>query len=212
MERNSQAVRGPGPGHPFLHQLKHAIWPLHEATESNPAMHKLLDKSISKAGYQQVLARLYGFMAPLEEAVDASLNGAREALRYDPLQPSRLEDLRKDLRYFQMDDEAMAKLPRCPNVPALYTEAHAMGACYLMEGSRLGGLLLAKSLYDKFGFTPDQGITYFASGGEDVKQLWLRFARAITRFVDAGGDCLTIINAAMVGFAQLNGWLRGVRA
>lgn len=194
--------------HPFLQQLKDAIWPLHHTTQQGGPMYSVLHKSISKRGYHALLARLHGFVAPMEEAAAAALQQVGLFGGYLPTSPSRKEDIRKDLTFFKTPPEHIASLPICSNIPTMHTPAHALGVCYLLEGSRLGGLLLARSMHQKFGFTPDKGLSYFASDGHDVLSIWQQFAKALTRFVDGGGDGLTIINTAMVGFARLNTWVR----
>ncbi len=197
--------------HPFLQQLKEAIKPMHDAVENTRPMKAMLEKTISPQGYKTVLARLHGFVAPMEEASAMVLRGAGLHTGYLPTTPSRLADIQKDLAFLKATQEDIARLPVCPGLPALHSPAHAFGVCYLLEGSRLGGLLLARSVHQQFGLTPGKGLSYFASGGEDVKALWIRFVRAMTRYVDNGGDGLAIINSAMVSFAQLNGWLKDVK-
>lgn len=197
--------------HPFLLQLKQAVKPLHHAAENSRAMKAMQLKTVSKEGYLAVLARMHGFVAPMEAASASVLQLPGARLAYSPTAPSRLGDIEADLVFFKMAPEDIAALPRLPGLPDMPSAAHALGVCYLLEGSRLGGLLLARSLHRQFGFTPGSGLNYFASGGADVKTLWVRFTRALTRFVDNGGDRLTVINSAMVSFAQLNNWLKGVK-
>ena len=122
---------------PVMSRLRDQTRPQHEAAEAVLAH---LMESPSLREYRSVLERWYGFYAVLEPRLDAWHRRTglldREPRRRLPLRPTDLDAL-------GCGRAALPGLPRCPDVPPIRTTADGLGALYVVEGSTLGGRVLA---------------------------------------------------------------------
>ena len=97
-------------------------------------------RTSSRSAYRDLLARLYGFHAAWEPWAEAALahagffHGRR-----------KVDLLIADLHELGMTDRDMGQLALCvPTVP-MRTQADAFGSMYVVEGSTLGGILIART-------------------------------------------------------------------
>ncbi len=195
-------------------QLKDAIMDLHDEAEQHGPLHAIREACIDEAGYAAVLKRLHGFVEPVEEALARTLPPSEELplpLPYEALR--RLPDIKQDLVVLGVDAATHHTLPRCETLPPLDHAAAAVGVLYLMEGSRLGGLVLAEALGRCLGLEPCRGAAYFGSCGKDPRALWGTFAPALEHYATAPDPTAApsrsarVIQGARQGFIALNAWL-----
>jgi heme oxygenase len=162
---------------------------------------RLLDGSLTPHRYREVLGRFYGYYAVLEPALDAW--HGREGLLDWPAR-RKLHLLAADLGELGAPDPA--DLPLCPEVPAIRSSAEALGALYVVEGSTLGGAVIARRLRAQ-GFSPS-ALGFFTCYGSDVGVRWRQWSEVTTAWV--GEDQRrsdAVVTAACTVFAQLGGWL-----
>lgn len=96
----------------------------------------------------------------------------------------RLGELDHDLQVLAGGSEA----PRCAvAAPRLPSEAHAMGACYVIEGSRLGGAVLARDLVAR-GIEVGR-LRAFQSGAH-VGERWRTFVGELQACPDAWSEAI----------------------
>ncbi|MGF3025636.1 biliverdin-producing heme oxygenase [Methylobacterium aquaticum] len=181
----------------ILERLRAETKAAHEAIERDLAWETRI---ASLAGYRALLARFWGFHAVLEPALAASLD---DAAFFDPRR--RLPHLVADLRFLGLDDVAIEALP-CPQLAPPRGRSGAFGALYVLEGSTLGGQLIAKQVGRRLGPTVESGCRYYAAHGRDTGAMWkafrLRLADEASR-----GDADAIVAAAVETFDAMRHWL-----
>ena len=142
----------------------------------------------SLAGYGATLARLHAFHAAWEPYLAAVL---ADPGFFDPRR--RLSHLADDLRHLR---QVPALLPR-PELPVLATEAAALGSLYVLDGSRLGGRLIARHVAETLGLRPGEGLSYY---GCHEAGSWRAFCDRLNTSVRPGADSDAALLAALATF------------
>jgi heme oxygenase (biliverdin-IX-beta and delta-forming) len=152
--------------------------------------------SLSEAGYAAHLAALAGFHLPLEQRLFAAHDWSALGLP-DAAERPRGPLLEADLRRLGIDPCA---LPRCRLVPDVTALPRALGAMYVLEGSRLGGQVLARQVARAAGHVPTR---FLAGAGARTGARWASFCRfaeeraaapcAIEQAAAAAVDCFAAL-------------------
>ena len=144
--------------------------------------------------YRTWLERLYGFHAIWEPQVAAALN---DPAFFEPRR--KLALLAADLGD---DANALATLPR-PTLPTpLATVPDALGSMYVLEGSTLGGQLIARHVRATLGLPAH----YHAAYGPRSGAMWRGFQDKLGGTV-AAKDEDRVLDAARATFVHLREWL-----
>ncbi|WP_426959799.1 biliverdin-producing heme oxygenase [Muricoccus radiodurans] len=185
---------------PIRERLRDATRPEHDRLEAGLG---LMDASLTRAAYRDILARFYGFRAGWEPRAGALLED--EAF-FGPRR--RLPLLHADLLALGLTEGAIATLPACPP-PALEDAAAALGSLYVMEGSTLGGRVIARHLAARLGIGAGDGVAYFTGAGADTGRLWAGFLSRLEAAPER--DVPAILDGARATFVRLEAWLLGER-
>jgi heme oxygenase len=148
-----------------------------------------------------LVERFYGYYAPCEgqiQTLPEPLRSFLDARRKLPL-------LERDLRHFDHTEATLRALARCP-VPPLNSAAQALGRWYVLEGSTLGGQLLAKHFVTKFELANGAGCEFFTSYGPDVGTRWREFCQLLDEYSSPATND-EAVDAANETFATLSDWL-----
>lgn len=166
-QRSGQKARHPPPDGVLLAQLRAATREQHARLESLPALRRLFDHDYSIAEYIHLLQSFFSIFAPLEAAVTATGRKTAAGLGYE----FRTEDLAADLNTFAAG--AVVEI----SVPSILTCSRAAetGCLYVLEGSRLGGQVIARQLATSLGLTVDGGMRFFAGSTESMGYNWAQF-------------------------------------
>jgi heme oxygenase (biliverdin-IX-beta and delta-forming) len=106
-------------------------------------------------------------------------------------------------------ERTLAVLPRHP-VLACRRAEDAWGLLYLLEGSSLGGQLIARHLAATLGLTAANGAAGMAPYGAETGTLWRSFKRELDlAAMRPGFDPDAVIDAANAGFGRLDAWMAG---
>lgn len=62
--------------------------------------------------------------------------------------------------------------------------AEALGAAYVLEGSMLGGVVIARMAERRLGLDPEHGGSFFAGHGRDTARSWTAFCAALDGLAD----------------------------
>jgi len=181
--------------------LRAATWPSHQRLE------KRIDvkaRFASVDAYRAHLENLLGFIAALEARIPVDLFGA--AL---PDYPSRRKQglLEQDLAALGLGPDAIAGLPRCPDVPAPRSIAEAFGCVYVLEGATLGGRTLLPVVTSRLTLDAGRGATFLASYGESVAPMWGRFGIALDAWCCDAPRRDAAEATAVATFEALERWL-----
>lgn len=181
----------------LLPRLRAETRPYHDAVEANPFNRALAAGTVTAADTAWFLAAIYGVVRPYEAQLRA------HATDFEPEWelPRRyraaliLEDLPR-LGY-------PATLPSdCPALPPLATRAQLLGAMYVLEGSTLGGQVIARQLTQAGIGAP----AYFVGRGDQTGPLWKAFCQQFEAAA-ATEDSAEIIHSASTVFQALATWL-----
>lgn len=187
-----------------MNRLKDSIQDLHEAAQETRPLDAILSRGITRDEYRAVLERFYGIVVPFEAFIAANIGGFDLGRPYAEI--VRRPDLERDLLFLGADAEYIAALPLAevdvrPDLPS------ALGLLYLMEGSRLGGLVIARSLQESLRVSPCHGAAYFASCGKDPHMLNDELRNRLESWVTRTGKGDAVISAAREGFSLMNAWM-----
>lgn len=171
----------------------------HEAVESSIP---LLRSDLTRTLYRTVLHRLLGMVEAWEGVAE---RGLPERILPMIRERNRAHLLREDLA--DLGCPAM-DAPR-PRLDGFGTKAELLGAMYVMEGSRLGGLFIARHVDGALGLDSGDGSRYFRGFGEETKPKWAEFMRLLETEIseDESEDA---IRGAKKMFGAFGEWMRGM--
>lgn len=183
---------------------------LHEKIERNPWFSRLMAPDLDRDQFRAIAARLYGHHAPAEAAL---LAGAallpRQLALAQRMRRTRL--LEADLRAMGLSDEAIASLPRHA-APSIERPEDAWGLLYVLEGSTLGGQLIARHVAALLGIDASSGASALVPHGAETGALWRGFREALTEAGRSGEACGDrVVAAARTAFAGLDDWVAATR-
>lgn len=151
----------------------------------------------SREAYRHWLTGMHGLHRPFEAAVAARLGRLPGA--------PRVPRIERDLRALGMSASQIAALPDAPP-PALPGDAAAYGALYVLEGSALGGQIIARQAADTLGLTSQAGLAFFSGGGMPSGRRWRRFCHDLDAACTAPDDRTAALTAAKATFAAFDAW------
>ncbi len=134
--------------------------------------------------YQLVLQLYAGFYRDFEAAVDAYLQ--TRPLLFDYASRRKLPWLLRDLQHYGLlPGAASAGIPAALQISS---DAQLAGALYTIEGSTLGGQLIARHIGTRLGITAERGGRFFHGYGDATMPLWLQCESFMNRVLvdDAG--------------------------
>lgn len=182
---------------PLSTRVKEATATLHAGVE-NVLLPRLASVQ-DLADYASVLKMFYGFYQPLEKSIVRQLSSAD----LPDIQERRKADLiLDDLRRLGENTDNIAL---CCELPMVENTAQAFGVLYVLEGSTLGGKMIAKMLL-KNGAVPDGVVTFFKGYNEDTGNKWKSFLFAL----NAQEQTHTIVQSANDTFFCLKSWMQQV--
>jgi heme oxygenase (biliverdin-IX-beta and delta-forming) len=122
--------------------------------------------------YIDLLRMFYGFYQPLEHVMEQYLT---QHLIPDIQQRRKAYALLHDIRDLGWDSR-QPPLQVEVDTPVIDSYARALGAAYVLEGSTLGGVIIAKMINTQLPNIPDgKGFSFFTCYGEDAQNMWKKF-------------------------------------
>ncbi|MFP4599356.1 MAG: biliverdin-producing heme oxygenase [Persicimonas sp.] len=187
-------------------RLKAGTREQHEAVERGVDLDALAG---SREAYLAHLCALWGVHAPLEARL-ARLDWAQVGVDFESRR--RVELLRADIEALaaEVDVEALPTCERLAPVETicpLETIWQGLGCLYVLEGSRLGGQMIARALEERLGLRPERACRFLSSHGVRLGQSWKAFKSA----VDCAGaehpeHAATVVASANATFASVQRW------
>jgi heme oxygenase len=184
----------------MMAELKQRIAPYHQALEMDANIWASLT---SRAAYRNLLSRFFGFIAALE----GSLVVIDDLQIWLPDVSERWKTplLIKDLELSGISSE---QCPICTIIPDIRSVGTAFGCLYVLEGSTLGGQIIARQVYKHLGLTPENGCQFFSSYGATVGPMWKNFGEHLETWCAANEVCRgEIVRSAAETFACFSRWL-----
>lgn len=182
----------------LLERLKAETRPAHDRIEAGidfPTRTASLDT------YRDLLVRFHGFHRAFERAAEAMAPN-RDLVRSRRRTPL----LARDLSALGLSDGAIGALPQCRDLMPLPAPAAVWGAMYVMEGSTLGGAVIARDVERRLGLCARTGCAYFRSYGRRTAAMWTSFGAALLAASAPETDDL-VVETAQRTFDALHLWL-----
>jgi heme oxygenase (biliverdin-IX-beta and delta-forming) len=166
----------------MLAELRGATASRHAALDH--ASSALRPARITRTHYTTFLRCMLAIVRPLEERIQA-LAGFEQLIPDAPL--------RRRARCLANDLQALGA-PELPpldasELPALETYAQAFGCSYVLEGSSLGGAVLARTLGPVLQLATRSGLSYWNAYGDRVGPMWLSFVTALELWAVDASAC-----------------------
>jgi len=184
---------------PLLQALRDATSVQHRDVETLlPASWSTLGRD----GYAAYLGRMAGFHLPVEARLFEAHDWAALGL-HDATERRRAPLLRAELAALGVDPAA---LPYAFDVPDVADVARALGVLYVLEGSTLGGQVLAREVTRGATGVPT---AFLGGAGDATGARWTSFCRFAEAL--AAGDPRVMARAPVAAgeaFAALAAWLR----
>ena len=161
--------------------------------------------------YVRLLSGLYGFYVVHEPRLELRLQSlAHLDLRLSLRRKAR--KLHEDLQSCGLSAVTIASLPTCRNLPRLRTWAHALGSMYVLEGSTLGGQVIAGALQRRLQLDPESQMQFLLAYGAHSGAMWRSFVTAINAIELAPDERVEPLEGAIDTFDAMERWLSSVYA
>lgn len=117
------------------------------------------------------MQRLFGFYAPLDDAVEALTKAGDGPLRdYGYVRRSKF--LEHDLLSLGLEQRSIDSLPHCAQIAHLTTPKTLGGVLYVVEGATLGGSVIERALSKTLKSGSADGKRYWAWCRAEGKHCW----------------------------------------
>jgi heme oxygenase (biliverdin-IX-beta and delta-forming) len=177
-------------------ELKECTAEVHQAAEKK--MISALKKIQTTADYVRMLNWLYGFYGPVEALIRRYLTNETFP---DMTKRSRAEYLLWDIK-----ESGVPELPPdpCEALPVIDSFHRSLGALYVLEGSTLGGQIIAGMVSRELDSL--KSLSFFVGYGAETRRMWQSFKDFINRPF-AAVQKLEIIAAAEDTFITFKNWI-----
>jgi heme oxygenase (biliverdin-IX-beta and delta-forming) len=122
--------------------------------------------------YVALLSLLYGYYAAIENELTLYL---RDSSHADFLSRRKADKILGDIA---LHAPGHKKPPLCARLPEVSSFHTALGVLYVLEGSTLGGRIIAQLISRKLNVAA--GLNFFLSYGDEVDKMWASF-KAVLR-------------------------------
>ena len=161
--------------------------------------------TISLSDYRLLLSRLYGF----HRAFETVLTDARFVFGKDR---ARSHLIAADLESLALDASAISQLPLCRSLQAPANEAEQLGGLYVLEGSTLGGVHIARALQTIVPGAGSRGRRFFLGYGARHSAMWRALVERLEGLAAAPGAVGDAERAAVKTFDEFEHWMSGWKA
>lgn len=176
--------------------LRNATREEHNATEATVP---LMDPSLTLTQYGDVLARMYRIVRAWDDWADAHAPNDLKPILHTRRRAALLANDLKTLGHLAPSVEEVPHERMQSTAVAGDPRAVFLGRMYVMEGSTLGGQLLARHLEEHFGFAEGVGDSYFRGYGEATGERWRQFKEFLEDLPEETTD--TVVASARNMFA-----------
>jgi len=154
----------------------------HERLNRHVLLSGLLQPDYSLTNYRLLLLTFYQLYQSLERGLTDFATGP--AAGFDYATRVKLPWLQADLHHFRIDPERLqpALAPVC--VPTIASVGDFVGTLYVIEGSTLGGQMIAKCVRQNLGLSPSSGVRFYFGYGEATASMWQDFIDFAESIVD----------------------------
>ena len=183
----------------FAEKIKEATLTNHQQVEK--ILVTKMKQMRSKEDYAALLQMFYSYFGALEKKLNQFINNDNLP---DHAQRRKTEALESDLNAVGADKTTMASEAE---LPVIGNAQQAFGALYVIEGSTLGGSIIAGMMKQYFVFDGDAGLSFFNGYGGQTMAMWQAFKQSLNHAAVSVADEEMIIGAANQTFACFKNWI-----
>jgi heme oxygenase len=187
---------------------------LHRLKNDTRSEHEGLERAVDLAWYlgeveryRMLLRLFYGFHRGWEAQLMAQAPEDVQLFYLDRRKTPLLED---DLRLLGDSDEDLRRVRLC-RFGNLASRARALGSMYVVEGSTLGGQVIARIVEAELGYRQGAGYSFFRGYGTETATMWRGLQDFLTRAAQGTPDEEVVAEARQM-FATLQAWFAHARA
>ena len=186
----------------MLKRLNEVTEPHHADADSDLDRY-VFREDVTRTHYRSYLARLYGFIVPLEQAL-AHTPGLDDLI--DLQARSKASMLLYDLLALGMTLQDVSELPQCLAVPSFKGPAAALGWMYVAERPMLQAAVIRSHLEARLGREMTAASSYLSCYSGQAGQRWRELGEAMERVAQTAVLADRIATAASEGFRCLLRW------
>ncbi len=175
--------------------LKKETAQYHDDIEQRLESNKLFDGTFTQDNYYKMLVVNHQFIQSLEPEIKALLTVSDLAF-LSKINLNKLALLEKDLHELNLPINPTEKLNLLAN------REEALGALYVIEGSMLGGMVIAKQL-KKYPDLEQTGFNYFGHYGQDIGPIWKSFVAYLNENLITEEQQQQTLNGAIKAYQYL---------
>jgi heme oxygenase len=187
-------------------RVRQATAAVHERLHHHAGFAAAASGTISLSDYRMLLQRLWGFHHVFE-AVLQDMDASHLSKSIDLNKRARAPLLELDLAAVGLDRASIEKLPTCEWLIKPKNEAEFMGALYVVEGSTLGGVHIARALKSLFVSDSGEGRRFFLGYGEEHGTLWRGFLSELEVTAQTEKNEADILHGANTTFQDFEKWM-----
>lgn len=179
-----------------------------ELRSSTMAAHQALDKMLipyiksieTPTRYADLLKCFYGYFSRVEEQLSIFLNN-------DNI-PAYDERRKAHVIVQELESWGETIPSETADAPRIDTKAKAMGAMYVLEGSTLGGKIIAKIIGGNLDIDPAQ-LQFFNYYGDNTEAMWKEFSDTLNKYADSIGLSARneMVQASIDTFRFFKSWI-----
>ena len=182
----------------FLKQIKEATAAQHLAMEADPLLAQLLSPRLTRAQYVCYLS----LFLRVSEAYEAKILPVSISTLPGWTVSDPSKNIHRDLHTLGVmsppEPVQQYRLPDPSDGPAF-----ALGFTYVMEGSKLGGKVLARSVCKSLDLSDSAGVSYLSDYGQNSFPLWKQFLDQFAEFIIFSKGEQQAIEGANQAFASI---------
>lgn len=188
----------------ILEEIKKQTSENHHRLEQSNLLHLITTPLLTAQHYHKILRIFYGYFSPLEKEISKIKLIQQYLPDYDTRRKASM--IKVDLLSLKAikPEETLAI---CHDLPEIKTASQAFGCLYVLEGSTLGGRMIAKSLKKNLNLDHTHGASFFNGYGQETGSKWKTFQEALSNFSLNFKEDHEVIKSANDTFHKFEIWI-----
>ncbi len=153
--------------------MRELSYDFHRRLDELPALSLLVSPELELSGYLHSLRALSNAHHPAEWAIEIYLAGTPRVFDFAPRRKADL--LERDLADLGGDSQTPSAAESGGRAPTIDSRAALVGSLYVVEGSTLGGRVIARNVVRRLGLSGELGARFFHAYGDRVESRWREF-------------------------------------
>lgn len=182
----------------FMNELRTATDPMHKALENNSISKKLMSPGVNLTDYAFYLR----CMGEVIKQYDSLVLPAVSAVITDFEQRKKHQDIEKDLEFLYANGAEKRETKPFVGFVGNPGLAYALGYCYVIEGSTLGGRVILKQVAPALNLDND-GTRFFSGYGLETGNFWKNFLQHFGMHILRNNLQQEAIQGAIDGFTDI---------